>query len=120
MANILTQNSQDNDASQSNVESSLKIIDLNIDCFDEIFEYLDVESLYSFGQTCKRMNKIAGEYFKQNYSASPISIMDEGIYMNYTRKDQGYSLSIEIRHFSQFMPRIVCNSIYCIEENDYL
>lgn len=40
-------------AGPSNVESSPKLFQLNNDCFDEIFEYLCVEDLHSFGQTCK-------------------------------------------------------------------
>lgn len=41
---------------------------LNIDCFQELFEYLTLEDLISFGKTCTRLQQVAGHYFKQNYS----------------------------------------------------
>lgn len=67
-------------AGPSNVESSPKLFLLNNDCFDEIFEYLCVEDLHSFGQTCKWMNKVAGEYFKQNHSSARKYFKKDGIY----------------------------------------
>ncbi|XP_031623885.1 uncharacterized protein LOC116341132 [Contarinia nasturtii] len=79
-------------SSTSSVESSPKIFNMNVDCFDEIFEYLEMTDLHSFGQTCKRMNKVAGEYFKQNY---PFSVM------NYS-----FCEPFGIPGFNQFRPKI--------------
>lgn len=56
-------------AGLSNAESPPKIFKLSIDCLNEIFEYLNLKDLSSFGRTCTRMNKVAGEYFKQNFVA---------------------------------------------------
>lgn len=53
---------------------------LDIDCFDEIFDYLSLKDLHSFGQTCKAMQKVAGEYFKQNYVGAEKFTNDDGIY----------------------------------------
>lgn len=44
------------------------IFRLTVDCCDEIFEYLSLKDLHAFGHTCKAMQKVAGEYFKLNYS----------------------------------------------------
>ncbi|XP_031635570.1 uncharacterized protein LOC116348651 [Contarinia nasturtii] len=82
-----------------------KIFKLNTDCFDEIFEYLDVKDLYSFGRTCKRMNKVAGEYFKQNYSSHRIQCQRDGIYMFYRGKS-GVQKFIEISRFNKFMTKM--------------
>ncbi|XP_031635597.1 uncharacterized protein LOC116348668 [Contarinia nasturtii] len=83
-----------------------KIFKLNIDCFDEIFEYLDVKDLHSFGQTCKRMNKVAGEYFKQNYySSCRIQCERDGIYMFY-RDKSGVQKFIEISGFNKFVTKM--------------
>lgn len=51
-----------------NGERSVQMFRLNIDCFDEIFDYLSMEDLYSLGETCTRMQQIAGQYFKSHYS----------------------------------------------------
>lgn len=45
------------------------IFNLNIDCFNELFDYLSLQDLSSFGQTCKKFQKFTGEYFKRNYFA---------------------------------------------------
>ncbi|XP_031636500.1 uncharacterized protein LOC116349276 [Contarinia nasturtii] len=92
-------------AGPSNDESPPKIFKLNIDCFDEIFEYLNVKDLYSFGQTCKRMNKVAGEYFKQNHSSAQKLCLYDGIYTKYSNKD-GVSKHIQTSGFNKFMPSV--------------
>lgn len=56
------------------------ILKLNDDCCEEIFEYLSIKDLYSFGQTCKRMNRIAGIHFQRNYPDAHIIGRPKGIY----------------------------------------
>lgn len=51
-----------------NNASTSSIFTLTVDCFDEIFDYLTLEDLCSFGQTCRKSQQIAGNYFKSNYS----------------------------------------------------
>lgn len=34
------------------------IFALNIDCFEEIFDYLSLKDVHSFGQTCKALQKV--------------------------------------------------------------
>lgn len=43
-----------------------RIFKLNIDCMDEIFEYLTSQDMLNLGQTCKTMQKLVGEYVKSN------------------------------------------------------
>lgn len=49
------------------------IFKLTVDCCDEIFDYLPLNDLYSFGQTSRAMQRVAGEYFKRNYSPGGIA-----------------------------------------------
>ena len=71
------------------------IFKLDVDCCEEIFEWLSIKDLHSFGQTCKRMNRIAGKYFQQNYSNAHIrSREDGGIEYVHTNLD-GFSEFIE-------------------------
>ncbi|XP_031632434.1 uncharacterized protein LOC116346492 [Contarinia nasturtii] len=95
-------------AGPSSDESPPKIFNLTIDCFDEIFEYLNVKDLYSFGQTCKRMNKVAGEYFKQNYSSAEKFCKHDEIYtyIVFSVKDSVVNERIQISGFNKFMPCI--------------
>lgn len=46
------------------------IFQLNIDCFNKLFDYLSRKDLYSISQTCKSLKQIAGEFFRSNYESS--------------------------------------------------
>ncbi|XP_031633817.1 uncharacterized protein LOC116347382 [Contarinia nasturtii] len=93
-------------AGPSNEESPPKIFKLSIDCFDEIFEYLNMKDLHSFGQTCKRINRVAGEYFKQNYSSAEKFYTKDGIFTKYSDKDGVVNKRILTSGFNKFMPYI--------------
>lgn len=103
-----SQNHQ-NIAGPSNEQTQPKIFKLDIDCFDEIFEYLSVKDLQSFGRTCKTIQKVAGEYFKRNYSAAETFIRKGAIFRNAVYK---YNNSIiidertEITGFNEFVTSI--------------
>lgn len=71
-----------------------EIFKLDVDCCEEIFEWLSIKDLYSFGQTCKRMNRIAGMYFYQNYPGLKVKSGFGKIYCDSTRLD-GFSEFIE-------------------------
>ncbi|XP_031633813.1 uncharacterized protein LOC116347378 [Contarinia nasturtii] len=103
---------EDGVADLPNDESPPKIFKLNIDCYDEIFEYLGVKDLHSFGQTCKRMNKVAGEYFKQNHSSAEKFCEKDGIYTVYSDKDGVIDERIQTSGFNKFMPCISINYRY--------
>lgn len=60
------------------------IFKLDTDCCDEIFDYLSVKDLHSFGQTCKAMQRVAGEYFKRNHWAVAKFSGNDGIYTIYS------------------------------------
>lgn len=60
------------------------IYKLDSDCMDEIFEYLSLQDLHSFGQTSKRMQKWAGEYFKRNFASAEKFTNDNGIHTVYS------------------------------------
>lgn len=66
-----------------NSDINPRIFKLNIDCLDKIFDYLSVSDLHSFGQTCKAMQQVAGEYFKLNYVAAPKFCEKDGIHIEY-------------------------------------
>lgn len=53
-------------------------------CIDEIFEYLPLKDLHSLGQTCKLMQKVAGDYFKQHFRYAEKFTHCDGIYTVYS------------------------------------
>ncbi|XP_055295658.1 uncharacterized protein LOC129565148 [Sitodiplosis mosellana] len=44
-----------------------QVFKLNTNCWDNIFDWLSLEDVLSFGRTCKAFKWVAGEYFKENY-----------------------------------------------------
>lgn len=76
------------------------IFKLNVDCLDEIFEYLSLKDLHSFGQTCRAMQKVAGEYYKFNYAAAEKFIGNDGIYTIYS--DNNGLIKTQTSGFNQF------------------
>lgn len=45
------------------------IFKLNVDCFEELFDWLSLTDLRALGQTCKRMQKVVDYHIKSNYPA---------------------------------------------------
>ncbi|XP_031637262.1 uncharacterized protein LOC116349803 [Contarinia nasturtii] len=48
--------------------NSPRIFKLNVDCLEEICHYLTIRDLLTLGQTCRLMQQVTGEYFKENYT----------------------------------------------------
>lgn len=48
-------------------QSPTKIFKLNVDCFEELFEWLSVADLRAFRQTCKRLKQVVDYYANMNY-----------------------------------------------------
>lgn len=67
-------------AAVRNDELTKSIFKLNIDCLEEMFNYLSTEDLLAIGQTCKTMQQVVGEYFKENYTAASKFGGNDGIY----------------------------------------
>lgn len=88
----------------SNEESPPKLFKLDIDCLGEIFEYLSMKDLHSLGQTCKTMQQVTGEYFRQNYSAAENFCTKDGIYTVHSSRDGDVNERIQTSAFNQFMP----------------
>lgn len=43
------------------------IFKLNVNCLNDIFDYLSLHDIQSIGQTCKLLQQAAGEYFQANH-----------------------------------------------------
>lgn len=51
-----------------NIEQTADIFKLDIDCFEEAFDYLPIKDLISVGQICKRLHEVAEYCFRLNYA----------------------------------------------------
>lgn len=87
-------------------EQTASIFKLNIDCMDKIFDYLSMRDIILFGQTCKAMQLVCGEYFKQNYSAAKNYHTDSGTYTKYFDRDDVVGRFTESTAFNRFMNKI--------------
>lgn len=56
-------------AGPSNMESSSSILKLDIDCLEELFEWMAVKDLFALRQTCKRFKCAVDYHIKTNYPA---------------------------------------------------
>lgn len=83
-----------------NQQQLAAIFGLNRDTLTEIFGYLSLKNLAKFGQTCKSMQQMAGEYFQENFKSKFIGENGEIRTMNFTK-------NIDI--FSQFVHSIYIN-----------
>lgn len=86
------------------------IMKLNIDCFHEIFDYLCLDDVISIGNTCQRLQRIAGSFIQQNYSAKRKTYMNNNIYMCWTPREISiFGLFIEkLSIFGGFSDSFLC------------
>lgn len=60
-------------------ESPPAIFKLHAIACEDLFEYLSLKDIYSIGMTCKRMNRLAGLYFKENLHNMVTRVKENGI-----------------------------------------
>lgn len=91
----------------SNQVSSPAIFKLNAICFDDLFEWLSLKDLISLSRTCKRMLRLTGIYFQENFKSTVNGL-------NRTISCSNGQRSIIINAFIQFIPNIVLRE-FCKE-----
>lgn len=75
---------------------SASIFTLGADCFNEVFDWLALKDLIAVGKTCKRLQRIAGDYFKLNYAAKSGRGENDGIYLS----------SLQANIFSEYIQKL--------------
>ncbi|XP_055326436.1 uncharacterized protein LOC129580230, partial [Sitodiplosis mosellana] len=76
------------------------IFKLNAICCDDLFEWLSLKDLHSLGQTCKRMQRLTGVYFQENYKETRLFCENRNIYHN----------KIMMNEFFPYVQKIVVES----------
>lgn len=86
-----------NDTTKLHSSSDLpSIFKLNTNCFREVFDWLSLKDLIAIGQTCKHLQRIAGDLFQLNYVAKCGRGQNDGIYI----------LSLQSNIFGQYIQKI--------------
>lgn len=82
------------------------IFNLNVDCLTKLFDYLSWDDVHSFGQTCKPMEMIAGEYFQANYVTEAYADFRDVTYPGHGQSSQmhGFHKCIQNLLFSSVFP----------------
>lgn len=75
------------------------ILKLNVDCFEELFDWLSLEDLHAISQTCKRLQKVVIYYFQQNCSSLDVYCEENGISV--------YNHMLRIDSFSPFIHKVI-------------
>lgn len=90
-------------AHESYQHQPLHILNLNLDCLNEILALLSLEDLHSVCESCKVLQQIVGSYFQHNYKTLKI-------WINYNafRLDQ---LQLVLNGFSEYIENI------CIDDS---
>lgn len=76
---------------------SAPILNLDIDCFYELCDWLSLYDIIAIGQTCKRLHQLAGAYFRATYPSKRIVGEKGGLYIEYRR---------QVDLFGKFIKRI--------------
>lgn len=83
------------------------ICKLNVDCFEELFDWLSLEDLHSVGQTCKRLHQIAGYIFRETYPGAYVECKNGGIFIG----------DVSVNGFCEFVENVsLCgNNLRCFQ-----
>lgn len=63
-----------------------RIFKLNVDCFEELFDWLSLADLRAFRQTCKRMKRVVDYYIEINYPLVFKRLPIRDYHMDYLRR----------------------------------
>lgn len=100
--NSTTMETKDSAKIKQTARPTAAIFKLNIDCFEEIFDYLSFEDLVSVGKTCERLQQVAGYCFQQNYLGRAFCHASHIFRYN----------QCEVVHFAAFICKISIESVY--------
>lgn len=55
----------------------LHFVRVNVDCWERIFDYLSLHDILAMSQTCKRMSRIGGYYFCENFRSVSCELVEK-------------------------------------------
>lgn len=76
-----TENEAERSVEPTPAASQMKLDEINDDCFEEIFRYLDFYDLLNLAATNQRINSVASTNFARKYSTEAVCISSSGIYI---------------------------------------
>lgn len=77
------------------------IFKLNIDCFEDIFDYSSIHDLITLAKTCKRLHYVAAHCFHRTYPDLEVHLICMGIGVI------SRGVCVEVNHFAEFIQTLV-------------
>lgn len=78
------------------------ILKLEAPILSKILDFLSLPEVNTFGQTCKKGQQIAGEYFQQTYKAAEIRCSTDGLYAF-----SDPASSVQLNGFNRYVQKLV-------------
>lgn len=98
---LSTLQSTSNATNDNSVGQPEYLIKVNADCWERIFDLLSLRDIFAMSETCKRMRKMAGYYFRE-YVPEILCrwIANNGVFI-------GYPTSIRRTDFSEYISKLM-------------
>lgn len=82
-----------------NVEQTAAMLKLDIDCCEEVFDYLPFHDLINVGNTCQRLQKVIGFILNQYYPGIYPRCEHDGVFME---------SKLKINHLAEYIQKMRC------------
>lgn len=93
-------------------EKKTSFLELNVDCCEEMFQFLSVEDLINLGNTCKRMNNLVGFFISQYRRCLKFVALADGLFFKPHRGSERKKINAD--HLAKHIPWVLVNSNHCI------
>lgn len=87
-----------------------EILKLNVDCFEDAFDYSPMKDVISIGKTCKRLQQVAGHCFRLTYPHITCKVESDGF------KVLADDVWVDVTHFTKFINEIEISKQNCLPE----
>lgn len=98
------------------VQQTGDIFKLDIDCLEEVFDFLPLKDLVSVRRTCKRLQQVAGYCFQRQYASVKKTCTEDGIYMDRVTNVNGFIPFIDRISFTTRKPL----EMFCINQSKFM
>lgn len=90
------------------------ILTLNVDCCEEMFEYLSLCDLYALSQTCRPLRKVVGDYFMANYASVDTELIENNAILVWPQA-LSRNNPVKMENFNEFISKLMIN----LNRSDY-
>lgn len=88
------------ESSRAESNQSSQFYKVNVDCWENILDFLGLEDIVAMSKTCKRMRQVCGYYFHEHFAETRCMLTHDTLYVGYPEK-------FEAENLSEFMSKLV-------------